>query len=351
MRRDTVDVTIVVPLHNGEPWIDECLSSVIAQDFQGSLELSIYNDSSTDRSLELVEKWRTSLEQRKIVLTLSSGDACTGPKGVGAAKNRAVHQSCGRYLCFLDIDDIMGPERISSQYTTAIRSPSNTIVGSKFNRIPEGSTERYTVWANNLEQDKLDVQIFTSHGPTIIMPTWFCDRAVFEAVGGFDERGKGIPEDLIFFYKHLDLGGKLLRVDRVLLTYRYHQQAATFSVLESTIWDVRLDRMQRDFLSRWTTFTIWNAGKQGRRFYRALCKESRKKVVAFCDVDEKKIAKKVYIHEESEEVPRPRVPIIHFLQATAPLVICMKLDLTGGGFERNLSLMNLEEGKDYILFS
>lgn len=351
MREVNVIVSIIVPVFNGEQWIDECLSSVVAQDFGGRLELSIYNDSSTDRSLEHLGRWKSKLEARNILLTLSSGDVSSGPKGVGFAKNRAVHQSSGMYLCFLDIDDIMHPSRVSRQYLAAIDSPPNTVIGSRFHRIPEGSTERYALWANNLEQEKLTVQVYTSHGPTVIMPTWFCDRAVFDAVGGFDEGGKGIPEDLIFFYKHLDLGGQLRRVEDDLLTYRYHQQAATFSVLESTIWDVRLARLQQRVLSVWKTFTIWNAGKQGRRFYRSLNSESQKKVVAFCDVDAKKIAKKAYTYEESEEEPKPRVPIVHFSQAVPPLVVCMKLDLTRGSFEANLSSLKLKEGRDYVLFT
>ncbi|KAG0412002.1 hypothetical protein HPB47_010862 [Ixodes persulcatus] len=268
--------SIITPLYNGERWIDQCFDSVLAQEFGETLELSVYDDSSTD--------------------------------------------------------DVMHPDRIRKQYEAATRSPPNAIVGSRFHRLPEGSTERYSSWANLLGHEKLEVQ-------------------VFEAVGGFDERGKGIPEDLIFFYRHLDLGGRVVRVDCDLLTYRYHPQQTTFSISESTIWDVRMERLRRTVLVHWTSFTIWNAGKQGRRFYRSLDPENRRKVLAFCDVDEKKIAKGVYIYEESEEVPRPRVPIVHFTAASPPLVVCMKMDLTDGSFEANLASLNLKEGVDYIHFA
>ncbi len=63
------------------------------------------------------------------------------------------------------------------------------------------------------------------------MPTWFCHRSVFDRIfGGFDESGRGTPEDLIFFYRHLDAGGELIRADEILLIYRYHSNATTFSV-------------------------------------------------------------------------------------------------------------------------
>ena len=53
-------------------------------------------------------------------------------------------------------------------------------MGSRFHRDPVGSTERFTNWANNITQHQLITQIYTSHGPTVIMPTWFCHRNVFE---------------------------------------------------------------------------------------------------------------------------------------------------------------------------
>jgi len=203
-----------------------------------------------------------------------------------------------------------------------------------------------------LTPQQLNVQVYTSHGPTVIMPTWFCSRKVFERVGGFDESGRGTPEDLIFFYRHLDLGGTVRRVDEVLLVYRYHPQQTTFSVNEATIWDLRLKRLEETVLARWTDgFTIWNAGKQGRRLYRSLSEASRRHVLAFCDVDVNKINQGVYVYQNSTQRPKPEVPIVHFSRATAPFVICVKLDLTGGQFEANLSSLNLTEGVDYVHFN
>ncbi|GAA6076539.1 UDP-GlcNAc:betaGal beta-1,3-N-acetylglucosaminyltransferase-like protein 1 isoform X6 [Tachysurus ichikawai] len=77
--------------------------------------------------------------------------------------------------------------------------------------------------------------VYTSHGPTVIMPTWFCSRLWFLKVGPFDEGGKGVPEDLLWFYQSLRQGGGLIRVDECLLIYRYHEQAATHSVLEESL--------------------------------------------------------------------------------------------------------------------
>ncbi|XP_002739011.1 queuosine-tRNA galactosyltransferase-like [Saccoglossus kowalevskii] len=347
---DTIDVTIVLPVYNAEEWLDECLQSISLQPkcFRGTIQLSVFNDSSTDTSAEILESWKPKLEDAGISVVIGSHHS-KSPLGVGFAKNKAVGQSHGRFLCFQDADDVMEEERIELQYGEA-KIHSSSIIGCRFRRSPADSTKRYTKWCNNLTQKQLIMQVYTSHGPTVIMPTWFCSREVFNKVGGFNEEGKGVPEDLIFFLEHLKQGGSVYRVDRCLLMYRYHPQAATHSVHCDTIWKIRMSAIQERVLSQWGSLTIWNAGKQGRKFYRSLTEKNKKKVIAFCDVDIKKIRKGVYNYEESQETPKPQIPILHFSDAKPPFIICVKLDLTGGGFESNLSSMNLKEGIDYYHF-
>lgn len=342
------DVSIIIPVYNGDKWIDDCLRSVETQNFNGKLEVSIFNDGSTDGTISKLEEWRKTLREKSISVTL--GGHSSNPRGVGYAKNQAVEQSSGVYLCFQDIDDVMSPDRVSKQYQAA-RSEQNSIIGSKFHREPEGSTERFTKWANTLSQDQLYSQIYTSHGPTLIMPTWFCHRSVYNKAGGFSEGGKGVPEDLIFFLRHLELGGGLCRVDADLLMYRYHPGATTFSIHEDTIWEIRMEYIQKQVLDKWESFTIWNAGKQGKKFYRNLSTTNQRKVAAFCDVDPKKIKCGAYIYHESKEKIKPTVPIVHFQSAKPPFIICMKLDLTGGEFEKNLASLNLKEGVDFYHFN
>ncbi|XP_051490661.1 UDP-GlcNAc:betaGal beta-1,3-N-acetylglucosaminyltransferase-like protein 1 isoform X2 [Apus apus] len=315
--RRAARVSVIVPVHNSECWLDECLKSVWEQDFQGTMELSVFNDASKDGSSAIIEKWKIKLEDAGVPVIIGSNDS-SQPRGVGFAKNQAVMQSSGTYLCFLDSDDVMMPQRVRLQHEAAIQHP-NSIIGCQVRREPLDSTERYTRWINNLTEEQLLTQ--------------------------------GVPEDLLFFYQHIQKGGEVFRVNHCLLLYRYHPQAATHSILEGTIWNHRVRFLEDRVLSSWTSFTIWNAGKQGKRLYRSLSPANQKKVTAFCDVDEKKITKGFYTYEASEERPKPRIPICHFRDAAPPFIICVKLDLTGGAFEANLNMLNLKEGTDYYHFN
>ncbi|XP_026883407.2 UDP-GlcNAc:betaGal beta-1,3-N-acetylglucosaminyltransferase-like protein 1 isoform X2 [Electrophorus electricus] len=344
-----IQVSVIIPVYNGAEWLDECLQAVLEQDFLGTMELSVYDDASVDNSRAVVEGWRERMEKRGLSMVIS-GHSSPKPRGVGFAKNQAVCQSSGRYLCFQDADDVMMPQRVRLQYEIAVHNPT-AIVGCQVRRVPEGSTERYTRWINSLSPEKLLTQVYTSHGPTVVMPTWFCSRDWFHKVGPFDEGGKGVAEDLLLFYSSLRLGGGVVRVDECLLVYRYHKLAATHSVLEETIWNLRVDFLQERVLSQWDSFTIWNAGKQGRKFYRSLSPTNQKKVKAFCDVDENKIKKGFYTYEESKEQPKPKIPVLHFTDSSPPFIVCVKLDMTGGVLEGNLQSLQLREGVDYYHFS
>uniref|UniRef100_A0A3Q2ZH74 UDP-GlcNAc:betaGal beta-1,3-N-acetylglucosaminyltransferase-like 1 n=1 Tax=Kryptolebias marmoratus TaxID=37003 RepID=A0A3Q2ZH74_KRYMA len=333
--------SIIMPVHNASCWLDECLRGVLHQDFTGSMELSAFDDASTDDSRKVLEGWREKLQARGITVVIS-GHSSPQPRGVGYAKNKAVTQSCGQYLCFQDAVGVFYFMQLKLQKQSK---------STRACRLPEGSTERYTRWINSLTRDQLVTQVYTSHGPTVVMPTWFCSRRLFLNVGPFDEGGKGLPEDLLFFYQLLRRGGSLFRVDRSLLVYRYHEKATTHSVTEETIWKLRVDFLQERVLSQWENFTIWNAGKQGRKLYRSLDPISQRKVKAFCDVDENKIQKGFYTYEESKERPKPRIPILHYNDATSPFIICVKLDMTEGVLEENLNSLQLKEGTDYYHFN
>ncbi|XP_011188815.2 UDP-GlcNAc:betaGal beta-1,3-N-acetylglucosaminyltransferase-like protein 1 [Zeugodacus cucurbitae] len=396
MCEDTV--SIIVTVLNGEKWVDNCFRSILRQctavqsvhmqqqqqqskqmhkwvdgnellllpvtsagdeteeveckrKFQ--IEVCVFDDCSTDGTQAMLRVWQRKCRRQRIRMFIVRNESGK-PKGVGYGRNRAIEVAHGAYLCFQDIDDEMLPTRIQQQYLLA-RANKDALIGCKFVRTPPNSTCRFTRWANELDATKLTLQIYTANGPTVIMPTWLCHRQVYQHIpGGFSEHGYGTPEDLIFFYAHLDRGGRVLRVDECLLLYRYHAAATTFSIVAETIWQLRMQHLLTHVLccEPWRSgFTIWNAGKRGRKFFRDLPQAYKCKVRAFCDVDEKKINKSYNHYDEKAHRFTYLVPIVHFTRARPPLLICMKLDLTNGAFEANLNSLNLCEGHDYVLFT
>uniref|UniRef100_A0A1I7WPF7 Glyco_trans_2-like domain-containing protein n=1 Tax=Heterorhabditis bacteriophora TaxID=37862 RepID=A0A1I7WPF7_HETBA len=162
--------------------------------------ICIYDDGSTDTTSDYIRRFLPMFAAQGIHVLYKIGIVS---RGVGFAKNRAAEMGRGRFLCFCDADDVSMPDRIQKQYDRANALESNgglVFLGSGFRRDPIKSTERYTRWANGLFKDDLRIQVHTSHGPTLIAPTWFISRMLYTILGGFEEKYQsGFPEDLEFF--------------------------------------------------------------------------------------------------------------------------------------------------------
>ena len=266
-------------------------------------------------------------------------------------------------LCFLDSDDVMLPTRISEQLESLLAEKEfskSTIVGSGFTRIPENSTVNYTRWCNTITQEELYLQQYRE--VTIIQPTWFCHRAVFDKVGGYyDGNDISEPEDLIFFLTHLELGGRLKRVEKSLLLYRYHQSNLSYTRSMMKLFQTRLRFFERRVLSSpaWADgFVVWGAGRGGQEFIREIQPDYRMKITAMCDFDVSADDQNKRFFEETYELPDGskqviKIPIIHFEQVTQGPIACSVGPKRGRTqFETNVKSvrdrLGLVEGKTFI---
>lgn len=88
---------------------------------------------------------------------------------------------------------------------------------------------------------------------------------------------------------------------------------------------MRVERLERIILNNWKKFTIWNAGKQGRKLLNCLTETNRNKVEAFCDIDINKINQKYIHYDPSTRKTERAIDIVHFRDANSPFVICVKM--------------------------
>lgn len=100
----TVDVSIVVPIHNSMPHLERCLSSIGAQTRAG-YEVICVDDGSTDGSPELVERFSSGRGNVRLIRHKRN-------QGVSAARNTGLDHAEGRYVLFVDGDDFLEPRLI-----------------------------------------------------------------------------------------------------------------------------------------------------------------------------------------------------------------------------------------------
>lgn len=100
-------VTVVTPSWNSEKYIQETIKSVQAQTYQ-NWEMIIVDDCSTDRTVEIVKAIAKNEPRVKILQQDKNS-------GAGAARTRSMQNATGRYIAYLDADDIWKPEKLEKQ--------------------------------------------------------------------------------------------------------------------------------------------------------------------------------------------------------------------------------------------
>lgn len=104
---DTPKISIIVPVWNAEKDLDRCINSILSQELL-EWELLLVNDGSTDNSLSICNTFCNSDSRIQII--------SRNHLGVSAARNSALERAKGEYICFIDSDDYIEPDYLSSLY-------------------------------------------------------------------------------------------------------------------------------------------------------------------------------------------------------------------------------------------
>ena len=107
-------VSIIIPIHNTEQYLEQCLSSVINQTFK-DIEIIIINGCSTDNSYSIINKFKQN-DSRIIIINL------TTDIGIGIVRNKGLEIARGKYITFVDSDDWVKPNYIEFLYNTIEKS-------------------------------------------------------------------------------------------------------------------------------------------------------------------------------------------------------------------------------------
>jgi len=205
-------VTIVVPVFNAEEWLNETLASIEHQEM-GSWELIVVDDSSSDNGVELVSSFAETVPQDVRVIQISKS-------GPSAARNVGIQHARGRYIAFLDADDLWDPTKLKDQVDFLTNDDAaigvicdyavSSVLGGGITHIRhfEWGAHSLMAWA-----------LMESYGPCL-NSTLCVRRSVLQTIGGFRREMTNI-EDLDLAYR-LDQHGAILNTGRTQMTYRLH---------------------------------------------------------------------------------------------------------------------------------
>lgn len=106
-------LSVYISVHNTEKYLKRCLNSVAAQNMQG-LELVLVNNGSTDRSAQIMQDFRDSHPQMRILIYDQED------RGLAQGRQTGTVHASGEYITFLDADDYILPGAYAKLYQTAV---------------------------------------------------------------------------------------------------------------------------------------------------------------------------------------------------------------------------------------
>jgi glycosyltransferase involved in cell wall biosynthesis len=191
-------VSVIVPVYNGERYLAEALASVAAQDYR-PIETIVVDDGSTDRSQEIAKTHPASVRYH-----------FQPHRGIGAARNTGIGRAAGRFVAFVDADDVWTADKLRRQMQAFERDPTLDIVF--------GHVEQF-ISPDAPEPFKARVRYASQPLPGRVPGTMLARREAFSRVGAFSEP---IGEVVDWMLRAQECGLKSTVLPEVLLRRRLH---------------------------------------------------------------------------------------------------------------------------------
>ncbi|MFA5481065.1 MAG: glycosyltransferase family A protein, partial [Bacilli bacterium] len=129
-----IEVSIIVPVRNSEKYLSDCLFSALLQDFDYPFEVIVINNGSNDHSEQIIRHFSLRHKNLRHIITKDLS--------VGFARKRGVEEAKGKYICFLDSDDMYKLSFVRRMHE-AITTTNVDIVNCSYVKImPSGRISR-----------------------------------------------------------------------------------------------------------------------------------------------------------------------------------------------------------------
>jgi len=174
-------ISVIIPVYNSEKTIKTTIDSVLNQTFN-NFELIVINDGSTDSILDVLSQIQ---DYRLKVFSFENA-------GGNVSRNRGLYQAVGKFVSFLDADDLWIPDKLASQLKALQGNTDVKVAYSWTDYIDENG--KFLVAGNHLSfngdvYERLLVSNFLENGSNPLI-----DKEALVELGGFDESLKAAQD-------------------------------------------------------------------------------------------------------------------------------------------------------------
>lgn len=252
-------ISVILPIYNAEPFLEECLTSIKNQTFT-DLEILCVNDGSTDSSVETIQKF-CNLDDRFVLLSKPNG-------GYGHSLNYGLKHAQGKYISIIEPDDFINPRMYEDLLLFAkANNNADVIKGSYWEyfdtRDDFGEVLRKPNLIREMKQTpfsfnlKDDAEVFTHH-PSIWSALYKKDFLDFNEIRFVEPKGAGWADNP-FFAETLIKAREIIWVPNGYYYYRQTNPSASSFLKDYRIPFDRLREMRAILQKAQANDEIWGA--------------------------------------------------------------------------------------------
>lgn len=224
------DVTVLIPVHNGLPYLEEALRSIMTQTLR-NIEILVIDDASTDGSPDVLA--RLAAEDPRIrVETLPTNYK------LPRALNHGLTLARAPLIARMDADDIALPQRLEIQKRYMDAHPDVVLTGGGVRRIRADGT---TIGENIRARDDFALRWLMKFRQSILHPTWMMRNPRLAGLDMVYDPAFSVTEDHEFLSR-MQRHGKIVGLPALLLHYRVHNNSIT-----SRNWSLQKEQDERIF--------------------------------------------------------------------------------------------------------
>jgi glycosyltransferase involved in cell wall biosynthesis len=209
-------VSVIIPAYNASLWIGETITSVIEQDYK-HYEIIVVNDGSTDNTADIVESFGTAV---RCIYKENGGQA--------SARNTGITAATGKYVAFLDADDLWIKDKLKLQVAQLEETGAKWGYADSF-AFDGQSKEILYKFSDNQTQHSGDILKALFSTCFIPSPTAIVQRSVFSTVGLFNEESRMRNREDWEMWLRIAAVYPIVSISVPLAYYRVHSASATGS--------------------------------------------------------------------------------------------------------------------------
>ncbi len=223
INQENIKVSVIVPIYNAAEYLKTALDAILAQTLR-EIEIICVNDASTDASRDIVLAAQKNDDRVVLLETDTNAGPCV-------ARNTGLAVARGKYVSFLDADDLFEPQMLEALYDLAERDNLEMAVGgydlyrnrsgSYSPAVPSDEEEQFTPGVVTSKSQKPHVIFQLTDG--YVWNKLFLRDFLTEKEIRFDENTR-LFEDVVFTYSVMSLAERIERTDRILMHHRVYSE-------------------------------------------------------------------------------------------------------------------------------